>query len=159
MQNSPCLRSLCTTHDHNLPSSLRVQDWSIHKDLEEAVAGPSGTLLPEKMLKCIFNNLPYRGRRKNSQGSTCHYISIMLLQGQRYLTYCLFLKVLSVTAVSNIFCRQWFCVAWHRSERNAVQSKIQYGEGKASSVLPPLSNVFSLELNTINGIEVTNCNS
>ena len=159
MQNLPYLRNLWTAHEHNLRSSLLVQDWSIHQDLEEAVADRSGTLLSEKRMKCIINNLLYRGRRKISQGSTCHYISVSLLQGQLYLIYCLFLNVLSVAVVWNIFCRQWLCVAWHRSERNAVQSKIQYGEGKASSVLPLLSNVFSLELNTINGIEVTTCNS
>ena len=152
MQNSPCLRNLCTAHEHNLRSSLLVQDWSIHQDLVEAVAGPSGTLLSEKRLKCIINNLLYRGSRKNSQGSTCHYISVTLLQVQLYLTNCLFLNVLSVTAVWKIFCRQWLCVAWHRSETNAVQRKIQYGEGKSSFVLPPLSKVFFLDLNTINGI-------
>ena len=48
LQNSPCLRSLCTTHEHNLRSNLLIQDWSIHQDLVDAVADPSGTLLSEK---------------------------------------------------------------------------------------------------------------
>jgi len=36
---------------------------------------------------------------------------------------------------------------------------MQYGEGNAPFVLPPLTKVFVLDLNTIKAIEVSNCNS
>ena len=81
----------------------------------------------------------------------------MLLEGQVYLTYCLFLNVLSVTALRNIFCRNG--IPLPESEQKEIQYKGKYNivKGKRLTFYRRYPKYISLNLiqsRTLNSLTV-----